>query len=162
MDPLNPQVAPVPSSPAGVPGIPDASAAGPLSQEQMRANLQEVQGKLQDSFSGFNKQVKMNDISSKEQASELLRQLFDMLQSQGVDPNSPEAVKAFLDQMKESNPERYQHIVQALQMIMSGDTEAPAMPPEGGAAPAAEPVAPLEGNPSGNMNIQNESAPQNV
>ena len=158
MDPLTPQVTPAPVSPPGVPGIPSAPAQEGLSQEQMKANLREMQTTLANKYQGFNKQNRINEINSKEQASELLRTLFDMLESQGVDPNSPEAVKAFLDKIKESDPERYQQIVQALNMILSGDEVAPeAVPGEAlsaSGAPAA-PVAPLapEGLPSDNMNI---------
>jgi hypothetical protein len=150
MDPLTPQVAPVPESPLGAPGIPSASAPE-LSQEQMRTNLQDVQTKLQNSFQGFNKQTKVNELDKKAQDSEVLRALFDMLQAQGVDPNSPEDVKVFLDEMKVSNPERYQQIVQAISGILGGEDMAAAP----GEVPPVEPAAPLatEGLPSDNMNI---------
>ena len=147
MDPTLQPVAPAPESPQGAPGIP-TEAPGELSQEQMKANLQELMAKIDAKYQDFNTQKFSSDNKLKEQRSAALRQVFDLLQSAGVDPSNPEEVRGFLDDLKGQNPELSQQIEKVLQELL-GEEPAPEAEPE---------VAPLE-----NMNIQqNEESPETL
>ena len=157
MDPLTPNqssVAPAPASPEAVPGIPVDGAQAELSQEEMKKNLQDLMAKIEGKYQEFNTQKFSSDNKTKEQKGEILRQLFDLFQSKGIDPNNPEEVKAYLDKIQASNPELFAQIEQALQSIL-GDDQA------GMEANAAAPtdVAP-GGAPVDNMNINPNEAPQ--
>lgn len=122
MDPLN--VQPAPASPPAVPVGEETPTSSGLSQEQMIANLQGLMEKINGKYQDFNSDKFSADNQIKEQRSQSLQQLFDLLQSAGVDPSNVEEVKAFLDSMKEKNPELAQQFEQALQILL-GQEEAP-------------------------------------
>ena len=115
-------LAPAPASPEAVPGI-GASASPELSQEQMKGNLQELMGKIESKYNEFGAAKASADNASKTSKSEMLREVFDLFESQGVDPNSPEEVGAFLDKIKETNPEIYAQIDQALRSLLGDSPE---------------------------------------
>lgn len=116
-----PEFSQAPTSPEEVQGIPAESANPELSQEEMKSNLKGMMDKLTGKYQEFSTQKFTTDKQIKEQNSEILRQLFDLLESKGIDPSDPERVKQFLDSIKESNPEAYQQIEKALQMILGSE-----------------------------------------
>jgi len=118
MNPLDPSAAPGPTSPDSVFAPAGASPQVGLSQDQMRVNLQELMDKIQGKYQDFGAQQFSSDAKSKEQQSVLLRELFDLLQSAGIDPSNPEEVKAFLDKIKQQNPELAQQLETVLQAIL--------------------------------------------
>jgi transcriptional regulator with AAA-type ATPase domain len=174
MDPLNqqipkapaypdstPTVAPVPASPGGAHGIPadmtsaDPATLGGLTQDQMKANLQELMSKIEAKMQDFNSQKFSSDNKIKEQESQTLREIFDLFQQNGVDPSNIDEVSAFLQKIKENNPELAQQLESALQSILGDD---PAITNVLGNEPNTE------GTPSGNMNINtnDQGIPTNV
>lgn len=143
MDPLE-QMQPAPESPVSPPGV---TGTPELSQDEMRKNLQYMMAKIDASYQDFNTQKFSSANKVQDQRSQLLRDLFDLLQSMGVDPSIPEEVKAFLDKIKQENPELYQQIEESLQTLLG------------------EEVAPVENGeiPQTNMNINKyENPPQNI
>ena len=114
-----PTVAPVPASPAEVPGVPDNSTQ--MSQEQMRTNLQDLMSKIDGKYQDFNAQNFSVNKQSQEQKSEVLRQIFDLFQQTGVDPSNVDEVGAFLNSIKEKNPELYQQIITVLENLIGED-----------------------------------------
>ena len=173
MDPLTqqvpPQQAPQPvQNPSTGPDVPSTPASAGLSQDQMKANLQQLMSKIQSKYQDFSTQKFSHNVQMQKQKSKSLRQLFDLFQSQGVDPNSPEEVKSFLDKIKGNNPELYQQLEQALLVLIGGqpggpsaevpDTSTPAIP---GTPPITD-LSPTN-VPATNMNMnQNASPSQNV
>lgn len=119
MDPLQQSpIAPPPVSP-----VEAGAAPTNLSQEQMVASLQDLMEKIQSKYQNFNSQRFASDNKLNEMKSEALRAFFDMLQNVGIDPNSPEQVKAFLDKIRETNPELHSQIEKALNELL-GEEEA--------------------------------------
>lgn len=142
MDPIQesaPSFAPAPKSPVGVVG----GGAG-LSQEQMKGNLQDMLSKIDDKYKEFDDSKFSSDNLASKKKSEALSELFSILQSKGIDPNDPEQLKAYLDEIQSTNPELYKQIVGGINAILG--------PQEG-----------TEALPSDNMNInQNEVSQENV
>ena len=101
-----------PASPAGIPSTPE------ISQDQMRTNLLDMMSKIDGKYQDFNSQNFSSNNSLQDQQGQLLRDFFDLLQQMGVDPNNPEEVEAFLDKIKQQNPELSQQIEQALQTLL--------------------------------------------
>lgn len=137
---------PAPASPMSVPGIPETPE---LSQDQMRANLTELMDKIQGKYGDFNAQKFASDNKVKEGQSSILRQIFDLLESAGVDPSNPDQVKAFLDKLKMQNPELATQFETALQSILGPDEE----------MGTEEPVDTEGAMPSDNMNINTNALP---
>lgn len=141
MDPLNPSVAPAPESPEVAPTM--LGAPEGLSQEEMRANLQEMMEKIQEKYQDFNAQKFSSEGKSKELQSQALREIFSILESMGVDPSSPESVNAFLEDLRATNPELAEQIEAALKSVLGEEVESEE-------APVTEEALPPEAE---NMNI---------
>lgn len=136
-------VADVPPSPAEVA---DLTQQG-LTQDEMKAHLKELMDKVQEAYSGFNGQKTESNAVLKEQENAMLREIFDLLESYGVDASNVEEVNAFMEKIKQTDPELFQQIEKALSSMLGGET-----PPEN---PGQEPQE--------NMNINpNEEIPQNI
>lgn len=175
---MNPQdqmsnIPSVPASPTGVAGIPpmvetpsnlpetpmspNGIEGEQLSQEEMKTNLQDLMSKIQ-----AKKQLvdtSMFDVakSGKENKSMLFNEVYAFFQKNGVDPSDPEQVKAFLEKLKQTNPEIYQQIEKILNDITGGgELSAPTEVPQteqvnGGTVPPT------------NMNMNpNETLPTNI
>lgn len=158
LQPTQAQVAPAPASPAEVPGIPATPAEGEMSQEQMKANLQDLMSKIDNKYQDFNVQKFSSDNKVKDSNAAALRMFFDMLQQNGVDPSNVEEVGAFLEKIKANNPEVFKQIESILQTLIGGDTtstEGVVTPDAGAGVP---PVAGAEVPP--NMNINTNEPPQ--
>jgi len=166
---MEPDFKQAPPSPEGVPNIPDVvgvpstpdAGGAELSQEQMRANLDEMMNKIQGKYQDITAQKASVDNQNKKMNSEALREIFDILQSQGVDPSKPEEVKAFMDKIAQTNPDLYQQIETAIQGIMGEEDIAG---PEAGMAspvgPAVEPQMQPQMPGESNMNMSQNDTPQ--
>lgn len=111
--------APAPSSPEEVPGIQEERNELNLTQEEMRNNMTEMMNlikiKYEDKMSPNPNEAEM----IQDQKDLMLREVFDMFRKLGVDPENTEEVRAYLNEMKESNPELYQQVEKALQTLVS-------------------------------------------
>jgi len=117
MDPLN--QAGLPMSPPEAPGVPMGAPGAPeLSQEQMRSNLQEIRSKIEEKQQDLNSQNFVSANREQEMRGDTLRQIFDLFQANGVDPNNLEEVRVFLEKIKASNPELSQQLEQALKTVL--------------------------------------------
>lgn len=129
MDPLQNQIPQVPASPTSVPGIQGegGGAVAPvtpeLSQEEMRANLSDMMSKIDSKYQDFNSHKFSADNQLKKISGDYLSQLFDLLEINGVDPSNVEDVKAFLDKIKEQNPELGDALEKAFQTLLGEDPE---------------------------------------
>lgn len=142
-------VAPVPVSP-GSPG--DVSQG--LSQDEMKANLQDLMSKIQGKYQEFGSAQEEAKAGLDTQKELTLNEIFDLLKKLGIDPSNVEEVNAFLEKIKETNPELYQQIEKSLETLMGGDVTqgAEGVPPQTTGEMPAE-----------NMNINtNEASQQNL
>jgi hypothetical protein len=183
--PVNQGAQAIPAGPPSLDVGPGASGVAspvppgaPMTQSQMVSSLTEMMTKIQGKYQDFNARKFSSQNKVNEQQGEALRQIFDLFESNGVDPSNAGQVGAFLDQLKQANPELYQQFTAALQVILGDDTmasmtppisNAPEVPPQ--AAPAVSPqevsapMPPVPGNESSdNMNINPnaQTVPQNV
>lgn len=142
-----PQFQPAPVSPTEVQGIPSPTGQQPaLSQEEMVANIKDMMGKIDNKYQDFQAGKFAYDNKSAEAKSQVLRDIFDLLQSEGVDPSNVEQVGEFLNKIKESNPELYQQIEKIFQDLVGEDTQ----------------TDPSQGLSNMNINNTNDQAPQNL
>ena len=143
----NEQIAPVPTSPEGVPGIENQSTD--LSEESMRTNLDNVMGQLKDQYATFDNENFSAGVQRNEMRSHALSELFTILESKGVNPENPEEVKAYLDKIRASNPEIAAQIERAINDLLGEEEIGGEVNPE---------VQPSE-----DMNInQNEELQENI
>lgn len=108
--------------PAGMPpeGAPEM---GGLSQEEMRANLSGLMGKIDESYRDLNGQRFISDNDNAEQKQAIIKQALAMLQRYGVDFNNPESVTKFLDKLYKSNPDAYELFEAAFSALLGGDAD---------------------------------------
>ena len=136
-----PQFQPAPVSPTEAPATSNTQTQD-LPQEEMRDNLKNMMEQNDNKYQNF-KAGQFSYDNQKEQAkSQALREVFDLLQSAGVDPSNVEQVQQFLDEIKTKSPELYQQVVKVLQDIISEDVN------NGETTNLVE-------NPPSNMNINN-------
>lgn len=154
-----PQFSPAPASPATVPGVTDTVGQTDLSQDQMISNLKELMSKIQNKYQDFNSSKAISESKIMQSKSQSLREVFDLLQSSGVDPSNVEQVQEFLDKIKENSPELYQQIESILKDIIGGDVINEEATVDNGEIPQN-----IETMPSENMNINNtnETPSQNI
>ena len=131
-----------------------------LSQEEMRANLQDMAGRIDESYQDFNskKFASQNRIESKKR--DALKEVFNMMLEEGIDLENPEEVKSFLDSLRERNAELYQIVESSLEKIFSITEGSPV---EGQIEEGLneEGVTP-QGVEEDEMNINNENLPPNI
>lgn len=152
------QFSPAPASPASVPGVPDTVGMEEMPQEEMVSNLEALMEKINNKYQEFSADKFSTDTKIKQSKSESLRQVFDLLQSVGIDPSNVEQVKGFLDKIRENNPELYQQVESALRDIIEGEVEDEApMAMDNGEIPQ-------DINAASNMNINNpdETSQENI
>lgn len=127
MDPIEQNVVPAPMSPETVPSVEanlnNENPEEELSQDQMRSNLADMMAKLEVGHQNLTSQSASSDLKVKQYRNEALRQVFDILEQAGVDPTDPEAVRAFLDNIKTENPELAMQIEEIIDSIL-GDEDA--------------------------------------
>ena len=149
MDPLEQSIQPVPASPPEAPAI--SRGASTLSQEEMRANMDSTMGQLKGRFGDFQAKKFTMDNNAEESQGMLLREIFAFFESVGVDPNNPEELNAYLEQLKVEDPEQYQQIESLIDGILG--PEASATPEAAPAVSGNVPVTPEVGQVPPNMNI---------
>ncbi len=145
-EPVAPPIQPFPQGGAPTP----TSGAAPMSQEDMKANLQAMMEKIQPKYQAFTQAKAAGDANVTRAQSLMLRQFFDVLSSYGIDPSNPEDVKQFLDKIKEANPQAYKQIEQSIG-IMMGDN------PNG--SPSVD-TGQVPQSPQPNMNMNQNATPQ--
>ena len=93
-----------------------------LSQEQMRENLQGMAEKIEGKYQDFNSQnfVSKNKMELKKR--EALKEVFNIMETAGIDLSNPEDVKMFLDSLRDKNPELSQIIESSLEELFSEDS----------------------------------------
>jgi hypothetical protein len=126
----------------------------------MISNLKDLMSKIQNKYQDFKGGQAVTDSRVMQAKSQTLREVFDLLQSMGVDPSNVEEVQQFLNKIKENNPELYQQIESVLQNIIGGEID-PEMQVDTGEIPQN-----LEGSEMSdqNMNINNtnDTSQQNI
>lgn len=129
-----------------VPGEPQVEYVGEEQKDELRNMIEQIRSKLGEvnasGFAGKN----MNQVKK----SEILREIFSMLQASGIDLTNPQSVGQFIQQLRETNPEMAQLFEQAMDELLGGSS-----PVEGGGT-----MMPEESGQ--NMNNQNEVIQQTV
>ena len=147
--PVASEFPPVQASPEAAPGMPETGEA--LSEGEMRTNLENAMAKLKDKYSQFSDQKFVADNQQNKRRSDALSELFTLLEARGVNPENPEEIRAFLDKLRQSNPEIADQVEQAIKALL-GEEEQTEVSTEGTAEV-----------PEDNMNINtNEEVPQNI
>lgn len=102
---------------------------GGLSQEEMKANLSGLMGKVDEKYREMNGQRFMSDNMLSEEKKAAMKQALAMLQRYGVDFNDPASVTRFLDKLYKSNPDAYELFEAAFDALLgdgaSGDMNTP-------------------------------------
>ena len=96
-----------------------------MTQQQMIYSLQELMGNIESEYKNFKSQQTASQDGLKLNKSDVLQQLYDLFQTQGVDPSNPQAVGQLLNKVQTNNPDLYRQIEQSLQQILGSD-ETPA------------------------------------
>jgi len=111
---------------------------GGLSQEEMRANLSGLMGKIDESYRDLNGQRFISDNDLAEQKQAIIKQALAMLQRYGVDFSKPESVTKFLDKLYNSNPDAYELFEAAFSALLGGEAGTGDMntPPDADLPPA--------------------------
>lgn len=110
--------APPIASPGSVPGIPRDNEVG-LSQDEMRARLSEMLSQLSNKGAEMAIRSFSSTNNAKEQSGALMRELFDFFEEVGVDPSNPGEVSAYLDKLRQQNPELAQQLEVLMGRILS-------------------------------------------
>lgn len=160
--PIEEQFPQAPASPATVPGVQETlPGQEDLSQEEMISNLKELMARINSKYADFNSGKAISESKIMQSKSQSLREVFDLLQSAGVDPSNVEQVQGFLDKIKNSNPELYQQIEKVLAEIMGGEAINEGVAVDTGEIP--QNLNSIGQDPSANMNINiNETPQQNI
>jgi len=148
-----------PSTVAPAPVSPDEASG--MSQLEMRQNLQDLMSKIDSKYQDFSSQNFSLENKVKSSKGDALRMFFDMLQQAGVDPSNVEDVNAFLQKIKENNPEIFQQIEKILQTLISEDDTTPeddTMPEEG--MEISQVTTDINNPTTPNMNINTNETPQ--
>lgn len=94
-------------------GVPEAASLNGemspmMSQEQMRANLQDMMGTVDERMGNLNSMKFAMDNKRQSEKSEGLQILFQRLMELGVDPSDVQQVNAFLEKLKAKDPATYE------------------------------------------------------
>ena len=116
MDPLSQNIQDPGLQPT--PSVSSTPVSEELSQEEMTQNLKEMMEKIQSKYSEFGAQDFSTKNKQKVLEGQALREIFNLLQSMGVDPSNVEEVGAFLNKIKETNPELSKQIEESLQALL--------------------------------------------
>lgn len=92
-----------------------------LSQDQMKANLQDMMAKIDSKYQDFNKVKLSSDEKIKQVENDTLGKVFDLLKNAGIDPAKPVEVKSFLNTIKLGNPELFQRVEKTFQGLLEED-----------------------------------------
>jgi len=116
---MDPTQQPSPMTPPT--GAAESAPTSPaLSPQQMKQNIQDLMTKVQGKYQDFNSSKFAATNKTQAQRSAAMRQLFQLFEAMGVDPSDPAALKQFLNQLKQQNPEMYQQVEDALESLLGG------------------------------------------
>lgn len=142
MDPITQQPQPPESM-----QTPTAPELAPTSTTQSGMSPEEMQKDLDMLMEAINNKKKMLDgVTSsadsqfKQMQDEAIANLFEILQKNGVDPSNQEEVAAFLNQLKEENPEGYKILEAAIDGILNGGQVQDMTAPDPNLEPAPSPM----------------------
>jgi hypothetical protein len=130
--PQAPQMPPPPEEfarPAAVeerpPALPNEGNVG-MSQEEMKANLQQMLSELMAKYGDYNAQHFAVANKIQEGDGQMLGDLFDFFTKIGVDPSSPEEVGSYLQKLRSVSPELADQLETLLKRVLmkneGGDT----------------------------------------
>lgn len=94
----------------------EISAPG-LSQEQMRANLDGLMGKIEEKYQDFNSQKFATGNKIELMKREAIKEVFNIMSEAGIDLEDPEDVKLFLDSLRQRSPELSQITENSLETL---------------------------------------------
>lgn len=118
MEPLN--NSPIPSTTTGQPpmGMPQQMAT-PEQKKELEMLIEKTRGNL----AGLNT-AKIQTTNESERARvEALREIFKMFQLNGVDLEDPEAINAFIEEIRKKNPEMAKMLEDALGSLLTGEEQ---------------------------------------
>ena len=120
---FNPSMGMPPTPDAGVPpqgGATDPSA--PITPEQ-RAELVHKLDSVKQGYSKWQSMRFALGNKANEAKRDQLRQVFQVFQSKGINLNDPQAVKGYLEQLRQESPQNYQALSSALDYLLSNENE---------------------------------------
>lgn len=144
MDPLQQQDPNMmPPDPAMGAAMPTPSASSDMTPEEMTANLEKLMSAINDKMNTFNGQKAVSESQMTQSQNDAIAALFDILTKNGIDPADPNAISAFLEQLKQENPDGYQIFEDSINSLLGQKGALDKMgPPDNFAEPAA-PLAPM-------------------
>lgn len=80
---------------------------GGMTPDQMADDLRQLMDAVTERHNTFHGQAKTVETEMAKSQNKAIADLFQVLEKNGVDPSDPAAVTAFLDQLKQENPEGY-------------------------------------------------------
>lgn len=133
-----------------------APAAPDLSQEQMKANLQELFSKVESKYQQFNSQKFASNNKMDQMTKDALKEVFDQMLSMGIDPSNVDQVNAFLNNLKSQNPELYDLFESTLNGLLgdaqTADSSSVDIEPQQNEIPPSPVVPPTQNNMNMNSN----------
>lgn len=102
-------------------------STSPLTQDEMRANLSNMSDMADNAMRDLYAEKYRSDNKAEASRVENLKKVLEMMKQNGIDPNDPNQIQQFLNQLQQSNPDMYEIFVDALNTLMSGE-EAPQVP----------------------------------
>jgi len=118
------QLPPMPGSMMG------ADASAPMSQEEMRANLQAGYDKVKNKEREVNSVKLMSQNELSDLRKNIVTQFFKAMKRAGVDPNNLESIRSFIEKLEKSNPDIAEMFTVAFDGLV-GEDESEGLPPEG-------------------------------
>ena len=121
-----------PGAEMGMPGaemeMPGAEMPGPLDEAQMRADIERDFATVKSKAAELHTQNYINRNKIRQAKMQLMKQVFDILEGMGVDPNNLDSINNFLSKLEKQDPD----LVELFEMVING------MSPDEEAAPAPE------------------------
>lgn len=115
-----------------------------LSPEEMKQNLGTAADSLQSSYRDLNTKKIGSSQKIEKTRVETLNKLFDMLEKYGIDPSDQEQLSAFVEELKNINPDVYAYFQRAIQDLLNGEEDPSQTTPP---TDNQETILPTEGTP---------------
>ena len=117
----------LPPMPSGMMG---ADASVPMSQEEMRADLQAGYDKVKNKERQVNSARLMSQNQIYEFKKRVIQDVFKMMKRAGVDPSNLESIRGFIEKLEQQNPDIAEMFKLAFEGMV-GNEEDEELPPEG-------------------------------
>jgi hypothetical protein len=101
------QPVPNPEMPNNLPPLPESPQDAGMSEEEMRADLDNMFNKVEAKERDFRSRSFMNANKLNEVKTKMIRMFFDLMQQMGVDPSNVDSIGAFLRQLEQQDPDLY-------------------------------------------------------